>query len=243
MKYILVLGIKYKKYKRPATINLHIGDRLIDSFSLYNDQTHVENIAKHTETHWLHKFDKLKWIDHIYGPICMPVGEEMPKFFKVYTLDDKALEGKIKIGVENSNNDWANGFMKNTSLIMFSIVALFPKSLTHNKCETFVKTLVRFDKSNKRTVEDPTCVNTWPVASHFNVKYINNKKNTDKIYNDLTWLGGSFIVELDIRKKHKVKYVGSMLNNKDVGQFNLFTPKNVTLATCKPLLNIYNEDK
>lgn len=252
MEYFLILGIKYKKYKKPADIHVHIGDRCIDSFTLDKDYTHVENMSMHVETCWLEKYDKVKWIDKIYGPGTMPVGEEMPKFFKVYTLDSRSLEGKIKIEVRNSNNDWTNGFMKNTSLIKFSIVALLPKPFTYDKCKKLIQTLVRLNKSNDKFVfpMDENLEtkglwrgNTWPSAESFYVKYTNDKRNSDKISDQSMWLGGSFSAEFVIRKKHKVKYIGSMRKDKDIGVLNVYNPETLTLATCKPLLNIYNEDK
>ena len=253
MDYFLVLGIKYKKYKNPAEINLYIGDRCIDSFSLDQDCTHVTDMHKHVETHWLEKYNKVKWLDKVYatGPV-MPEGEEMPKFYKVYSVDSRALEGKIKIDVRNSNNDWTNGFMKNTSLIKFSIVALLPKCLTYNRCEKFIQMLIRLNKSNEKFEfpmdgrgETPGLWrgNTWPSAESFYVKYVNDKRNSNGISDQSMWLGGSFTAEFIIRQKHKVKYIGSMRKDKDIGVLNVYNPETVTLATCRPLLNIYNEDQ
>ena len=232
---------------------MYIGDRCIDSFSLDQDCTHVTDMHKHVETHWLEKYNKVKWLDKVYatGPV-MPEGEEMPKFYKVYSVDSRALEGKIKIDVRNSNNDWTNGFMKNTSLIKFSIVALLPKCLTYNRCEKFIQMLIRLNKSNEKFEfpmdgrgETPGLWrgNTWPSAESFYVKYVNDKRNSNGISDQSMWLGGSFTAEFIIRQKHKVKYIGSMRKDKDIGVLNVYNPETVTLATCRPLLNIYNEDQ
>ena len=72
---------------------------------------------------------------------------------------------------------------------------------------------------------------------------MNDKRNSNGISDQSMWLGGSFTAEFIIRQKHKVKYIGSMRKDKDIGVLNVYNPETVTLATCRPLLNIYNEDQ
>ncbi len=42
MKYLLVLGIAYKKYKKPAEVTVFTGDIMIDSFQLSQDHNITE---------------------------------------------------------------------------------------------------------------------------------------------------------------------------------------------------------
>jgi hypothetical protein len=257
MKYILVLGIKYKKYKKPAVINLHIGDRFIDTFRLEHDYPGVENVDRHVEQFWFDKLGKSKWIENIYDPTCglyydptlkTYKFDKLPNFFKVYTIDEETLEGKIKIEVNNSNNDSNNGFMKNNSLINLSIVGLFPSALTDNMGEKFVKTITRLEETACKypfdvynVVEHGSWIgNKWPLAESF---YVRHKKNKDRTANSWDWLGVDFTAEFTIRKKHKVKYIGSVHQHKEIGCFETYNRETVTLASCKPLLNIYNEDQ
>jgi hypothetical protein len=250
MKYTLVLGIKYKKYKRPAVIDLHIGDRFIDTFSLEHDYPGVENMTQHIEKFWLDKLDRSKWVDSKFHPTLerqTVYHDKVPNYFKVYNIDEETLEGKIKIDVHNSNNDFNNGFMKNNSVVNLSIVGLFPSALTDNMGEKFMKAIIRLANTSQQYQHMAgeykgiwAGQNVWPVAESFDVRH---KSDNDRKANGWDWLGGDFIAEFPIRKKHKVKYIGSVHQHKEIGCFETINREILTLATCKPLLNIYDENQ
>jgi len=142
MKYFLVLGIEYKFFKRPGNITIHVGDNFIDTFQLDRDFLPAD-ILPHIESKWYEKLDKSDLLTPDHPDITR--WNKMPVLFKVYEIDDRAIEGKLKIKVENSNNDYTNGFMKNSSMIKFPIVALFKKELVRNRGEMMMKESLKSD--------------------------------------------------------------------------------------------------
>ena len=145
MKYTLVLGIQYKKYKEcNGQISLRVGDRFIESFKLerdYGSVANIQSLMKKAEGLHLGDLDPELFVFN-YKP-C----KDFPKFIKIYEIDEKHLQGKLQIDVENSYATYTNGFMGKSSLVKFSLIALFPTHLTEDKCGKFMKLLHRLRKS------------------------------------------------------------------------------------------------
>ena len=289
MKYTLVLGIEYKKYKRPANIRISADERLIDDFDLDKDiksfedaDQVIDNINKfhYKNLQYRHPaWDAGKLLsrkvirgtpmDRVYqGPMDPRFvdtrwpSNSIPRYFRVYDIDDTHLKNILKLTVSNSNSDYSNGFMKNSSLIRFPIIALFPKQLTENNCEKFFKVLTKFENNKRdkywykrknghtvemiaelKTKEDIVC--TWPCSDYYKITFNNDKHNAGGMIRDDCWLGSSFELELQIKKKHRVTFLCPEGMN-TIGMWNsgnTLTTKSYAIASCKQLLNIYNEDQ
>tara|TARA_R110000803_G_scaffold189254_1_gene251706 strand:- start:75 stop:770 length:696 start_codon:yes stop_codon:yes gene_type:complete len=231
MKYFLVLGIEYKKFKNPADITIHVGDKFIDTFQLDRDYTCTSDILPHIESKWFEKLGIAKWHTYFkYG--------EIPTFFKVYEIDDSVIEGKLDIKVENANSDFTNGFMKNSSLIRFPIASLFKKDLVENRGEKMMKTFK--NGAIGKIVTEETC--HWPNAYSFNVSKENEIYEKSSVKNFRWPIGGNFTAEFMIKTKHCTKYLAPANDEKFVGLTGPFAPRDYILASCKQLLNIYDED-
>ena len=272
MKYTLVLGIQYKKYKEcNGQISLRVGDRFIESFKLerdYGSVANIQSLMKKAEGLQLGDLDPELFVFN-YKP-C----KDFPKFIKIYEIDEKHLQGKLQIDVENSYATYTNGFMGKSSLVKFSLIALFPTHLTEDKCGKFMKLLHRLRKSyvtykqQKKRVWVPTegLILTskkkkrtpWPVQDVFYIKRKNEKHEKSGLKTNIghcgsPWIGGSFTLEIPLKVKHNTTYLGQY-HTEDIGfplEANFPGPGGIksqfraiqVLTGTQPLLNIYNEDQ
>jgi hypothetical protein len=243
MKYTLVLGIAYKKYKNPGDIAVYVGGRLIDAFQIDQDVTFVceDTVTSLLDETWYHRLGRTQWLarlgtnkDHVGNHITH---ELVPKLFKIYEIEEQDLNGLVEIKVDNSQNDYNNGFMKNNSMIRFPTIGLFPSHFAENRAEQLMRIIEKISdgrsKHEKRS--------EWPCVGSFYTKRQNNMHEKDKVVTGHWWIGGSFTAEIPIKTKHRIKYLSS-IGAKGTG-FLYRTPMSLILATCKPLLNIYNEDQ
>ena len=248
MKYILVVGLEYKKYKKSGTVRISAGDRLIDEFRLDVDLPATTGILphimqKHYETHGhenlLTDEESLKemWT------------RELPCFYKVYKIDEKYLEQTLDIKVLNADSDFNNGFMKNSSLIKFSTISMFPASLVQDDCNKFLKMVLMINRAihrykirNKVTVIPSELRGSWPVLTELEVKFKNKQHNIqDGLYRCSHWLGGDFTIRSQIKKKHGFRYLHSP-GTTSHGFFKSPGPKVHVVSSLKQLINSYNED-
>lgn len=248
MKYFLVLGIEYKKYKKPANFTIHVGGKFIDTFQLDRDflcttggmpQIESKWYKKNGRPHWLTRSDWLEsWANH-----------KLPTLFKVYELDDSDLQGKLSIKVDNSNSDFTNGFMKNCSLIRLVIPALVKKESVAMRGKKIMDYLIKLEmemfiegkKSNHITQDK-----RWPVADSFTIVRDNHSHELSGQRDRFCWIGGSFTAEFEIVKKHDTKYlgtIGSIQDTKWGRNRRALHLDDLIVASFTQLLNIYNEDQ
>ena len=150
--------------------------------------------------------------------------------------------------IYNSNNNYTNGFMNNTSLIKMSCMALFPSKLVEDNGKLLTKIICRnidicnrygYDAEN-RWYRDNVI---WPWARVFEVREENQKNPGDyHIKNFKDWLGGDISIRIPIKKKHRIKYL-SIDNRQSKGFWMTGSTRSFILSTFKPLLNIYNENQ
>jgi len=136
MKYTLILGIEYKRYKDPAVVTVSIGDKFVDTFQLEKDSAKIDQSISNIEHRWFNEFDKKNRLSRSIN--SKKIRENVPSFFKIYQINDADIEGDLKVKVDNDNTDFTNGFMKNNSVLSLSIVALFPSVLCNNKGEKLI---------------------------------------------------------------------------------------------------------
>ena len=252
MKYTLILGIEYKKYKNPAVFTVSIGDKFIDTFTLEKDFPTIDRSASDIEPQWFNEANKTKLITRSRRKGLKKLYEKAPSFFKIYHLNDANVKGNLEVKVDNDNTDFTNGFMKNNSTLRLSNVALFPSVLGDNRGEQLMKTCLKLHKGYykflaRQGVDDttdaifPTPQSSWPVQNSFYVKRANDLHEKSGTKESTWYIGGSFTAEFPIRKKHKVKYLGSS-SHKERGFVWTTGRESLFISSCKSLLNIYNED-
>jgi len=257
MKYYLILGIEFQRYRKLADIHVFLDDRLIDSFYMKRDSG-VGDMLPHVDHTWYKKYNRRHWLER---DDWIEIWKTRPKYFKVYCLDEKDLNNNLEIKVDNSQSNYTNGFMTKSSLIKFSMIGLVPKKLLQNKGEGLMKVLTKFDngwdKCLARKNIQPRKVSgvfsqseldlrerirpSWPTADHYTIKRDNEKWEKSGLRSKYDWIGGSFTLRVPIKTKHKIK----VLESKGNTQYGFFTGStdSIVMSTCKPLLNIYNEDQ
>ena len=251
MKYILVVGLEYKKYKKSGTVRISAGDRLIDEFRLDVDLPATTVILphimqKHYETHG---YENMLTDEELLKGMWT---REIPCFYKVYKIDEKYLEQTLDITVSNADSDFTNGFMKNSSLIKFSTISMFPASLVQDDCNKFLKMFLKFDRAiakyNLRrhktysTDQNITPPVSWPVLTELEVNFKDKQLNIpDGLYDYTHWLGGDFTIRSQIKKKHGFRYLHS-LGTKSHGFLNSWKLNGLVVSSLKQLINSYNED-
>jgi hypothetical protein len=242
MSYFLVLGIEYKKYQKPADITLYIGNTFIDTFNLDRDFLYANDVIPQIETIWYKKYNKPHWLTR---PDWVRKWKNVPALFKVYEIDDYAVQGKFKIVVENPNSDFSNGFMKNSSLIKFPIIALLPKKLTENKAEKLMENWIKLDNgvTIQKKEKGPNFPSVrWPCAESFYVARKNEIYEKSEMKSRHWWIGGSFTAEFKIETINGIKYVAPLEEDEWLQNPPDISVNELVLASCKKLLNIYNEN-
>lgn len=257
MKYILIIGIEYKKYLRPVNLTIQIGNTFIDSFELERDYPSTNDVRQAIGKPWFEKMlasidnkNIRKELSYLWSGSVEP----LPTFYKVYALDDHDLEGYLSINVENDNNNYTNGFMTHNSLVKLKIASLIPMNLIKNNGEDLCKIVCRLDRSFMKFVRKNS-INTdhriaplngqvWPHhADFFEVKRKDETYEKNGVKDCNLWLGGSFVARFPICVRHKIKYL-SRPGAKNIGL--LQTMIDVRVLLCSWLsnkLNIYNEDQ
>jgi hypothetical protein len=249
MKYFLVIGIEYKFFQKPANLTVNVGNTFIDTFLLDRAYPCTTDIRCHIDPKVYEKHDKTDWLTqadwvHYWNMI------EKANLYKIYEIDDSTVKGNLEITVENSNNDYNNGFMNKTSLIKFPLVALFKKDLTKNHCDKFMKGIIQLSDlvAKHKQPESDTILQAWPCTNMFYVSRENQKYEKSQLSNRFYWLGGDFTAQWTIVQRHDTKYLTKYQSDEQhkyngFAELSSVSPYDLFLASCNQLLNIYNEDQ
>jgi hypothetical protein len=250
MKYALVIGIGYKKYKRPAEITISIDNKFIDTFQLHDDLPSTDKVVEQLDDTWYKELGFSHWLT---GKDWQERWKDKPRLYKVYLLEQEHINDHLSIKVNNSNSDFTNGFMKKSSMIKFPIIGLVPYNLLKNKGEDLMRRIIKFSLATDHGTKLVKIINgevarreptSWPTATTMKVNNRNELYEKNAIKGTDTWLGGSFEITIPIRKKHNTKYLGNTLHKdqKDMGYWVTDRMESLILGSCKQLLNMYNED-
>jgi len=261
MKYILVLGIEFLKYKKNAKISISTDNLLVDEFDLDEDIL-GSKIKPVIMPDFLDVFgDKTFWLFSNDRTNSSKFLHSQPRFFKIYKLEDTLIGKKIVITVDNDNSNYNNGFMTKSSLIRFQVIAMFPESMIINDCRKLFDTAKKirevslkygnsvrkknlYGKTKCLLLNGPDRVN-WPALRHYTPVFKNTKTNLTVLPDVpvcLSWLGGSFEIQLQVREKYNLKYLCDQ-KNKSYGVWNVATGIATLLSTSNILINKNNEDQ
>ncbi len=109
MKYILILGLFYKKYKKDIRVQVFSGETLIDDIVSDKD------------------------IEKRHIPKNDVVGLRAEKYF-CFEVNGDALSDNITVKCTLHDNNYTNGFMTKTAVARIECIALVPKSFVTNFC-------------------------------------------------------------------------------------------------------------
>ena len=247
MKYTLLLGIEFEFYKKPAEITVSVDKKFVDTFKLDRNLGCIDDAGKMFEQ---------RWYEHFACPHVIE-GEKrsVPKFFKIYEINEEYLRGDLEIKVQNSNSDFSNGFLKNNSKIKFTVVALFPSHFTKNQGETLMTILLRLNEAylrkylGRRTGLQRKLLGTkrsnktpWPGIENFDITRENQIYEKDGRKSSFWWIGGNFTAYIPIRKKHKIYFLKDV-GTEDKGFIRCEETMPLAVGSYEPLLNIYDENQ
>jgi hypothetical protein len=249
MQYTLIIGLEFQYYKRPAEVTISVNNKFIDSFELDRNHGSVEEPHLMFEKKWIRHFDLEKW------PLRFVENKlSLPSFFKIYQINGEHLGGELEIKVSNANSDYTNGFMKNSSLIKFPTLALFPTVLAKKQGKKIIEMSARMDQAfwkkylPRQTLEKRKQVSAysqnrlpWPCCFFFDVHRENEAHSKNSVSSYSSWIGGSFTAKLNIQKKHKIFFL-DQVNSRKKGFTKGDDPKTLAVCAYQPLLNIYDEN-
>lgn len=216
MNHMLVLSFEYHRCHRDAIIRVFADDRLVDELKLDDDI-------------------KLKvYKDPIPAPgplatndpyACTRV-EIMPEKIFLYEIDERHLGQRMRIEVVNDNNNHTNGFMTEFSYLKFHYIFLIPCSFLRYDLWDRLRNFPGHDHEKNYFPIMPRDIKAISSSSPWNYDLMHSR------------LGGSFIVDIPIYKKHKAKHLGKVKPGKYVVMRNVFR-----MLWRLDLLNINNEDQ
>jgi hypothetical protein len=227
MKYVLLLSLFYKHYKKSSTLKLFLDDQLIDEIVLDKNidpipnfqEKHSQTIDKvaidsHKDSTWVIK--RLKgWKRGVLGGSKYI---DIPSKLWLYSLELNNTNKHISLNFEIHDNNHTNSFMTNTANACIHRVGLIPENLFYDKqkilsrlCKTTrmagrtgKKSLIAFEKNYR---------NDYPFISQYSSTLIGgSKKYTIPIIKKhnifMLWFGLKESVELDVivQPKDKVLY-------------------------------------
>lgn len=219
MNHMLVLSLEYHRYHSDAIIRIFADDRLVDELKLAKDiklkvypdpRQSSDGIGTHQQAN------------------CTRV-EIFPSKIFLYEIDERHLGRRIRIQVLNDNNNHTNGFMTQFSYIKFHYVFLVPCCfLRYDLWDRLHNFPGHDDEKNYFPVMPlmPRDIQVISSSAPWTGDFMHSR------------LGGSFIVDIAINKKHKTKHLGNVKLGKYVVRRSVFR-----ILSRLGLLNINNEDQ
>ena len=135
MKYLLGIGfVISQKYKKDPVVRIHIDDLFLDELTLV-DCPNYSKLWKRDHNIWIYQRAyatysmRHSYVSHRESNLAIPPfnlfdtarGDQFPKNFKLYEIDESQLSDKkqLRIQIENSDSNYTNGFMTKTTLLNF----------------------------------------------------------------------------------------------------------------------------
>lgn len=135
MKYLLGIGfVISQKYKKDPVVRIHIDDLFLDELTLV-DCPNYSKLWIRDHNIWIYQRSyttysmRHSYVSHILSNRAVPPftlfdsarGDQFPRNFLLYEIDESQLSDKkkLRIEVQNSDSNYTNGFMTKTTLINF----------------------------------------------------------------------------------------------------------------------------
>ena len=155
MKYLLVIGFSCDVYRQEPRSRIFLGDKLIDEFSIQHHGNSLNLACK-----------KFYSSTHILQPL-LNMGIELKnivvknfpplKFYEI-EIDKQLKELELRIDIDNSDSNYNNGFITNSTLLRLEICYFLPldKKLLSRLIKIRKKNLINKNyasfHSNKNTI-------------------------------------------------------------------------------------------
>tara|TARA_Y100001937_G_scaffold62072_1_gene85151 strand:- start:228 stop:944 length:717 start_codon:yes stop_codon:yes gene_type:complete len=238
MKYILAVGIIFKKYKRPMAVTIR-SKKFIDSFIIDEDIGYKDHPEARRNEKPPPKFFELRALGEF--PYL-----EIPNKFNFYEIDHDALGDKLSIDFDCEDNNYTNGFMTKTGMFKLRMICIIPKQFfkffyeSKGQHRAFQRMQERSSREYFQTPDSiwPYNRKTWSWSS------ANTDLEREWLHIDPqpVWLGGKMQVHIPIIKKFGIKMLDPYGDRKyGFILSNIFCYKYIFEKYYQ--LNMLNEDK
>ncbi len=220
MKYILILSLFYKHYKKASTLKLFLDNSLIDEIALDKNIDPIPNFQE-KQSHTIDKvavdsYRDATWVIKKLKDRGKQTHIKIPSKLWLYSLELNNTNKHISLNFEIHDNNYSNAFMTNSSLAKIHKIGLIPENLFYDE----QKILPRICKTFRRKNIDPhnpdpndiylgddwitkdDCIgNFWYSQSKIGAYYLCEYPFITAIWKH-RWIGGSKKIILPIIKKH-----------------------------------------
>ena len=225
MKYVFFLSLLYKHFKKPCSFRIYLDDIMVDEVVLDKDI----NLVKDFKKKYVNESDG--WVQEGQDPQFFQIyrnldPQMMAEKIWIYHLDLKDSNKNIFLDFDVNDSDYTNGFMSRSALVKITRAGLIKESIFNRSRDFFMKRAEniyrkffrpgrpRFrisvpedypshDVWKIRTARQiPYYIFAYPSVDSFLVQIKNGGTMEEKEMCD-NWLGGDFLVKLNLVKKHK----------------------------------------
>jgi len=121
MRYLLVVGFACEVYKKEPLARIFVGDKLIDEFYIqhYKDTLPTRIKEFYQKKQLLQSFSEFEFIN-------MQIKNFPPLRFYEVEIDTTLDRLELRIEIKNSDSNYTNGFITNSTLIQLKAYYFFP---------------------------------------------------------------------------------------------------------------------
>ena len=241
MKYILAIGIFFKKFRNSTKIKIYSDDSFIDEIIL------EEPLLGTKRAEIIHDYyDSADDLLHLGpSPNARPDRKNYPDKLFVYEIDDSVLGEKINFEINDKNTNYTNGFMTSSNLVAIDNVMLFPKDIFSKEKLTRTLKFMR-KRCNEISLEQKNDAERYEYERNYvswpGALYVFDT-DTDTMHGRWEWLGGQKKFHVKVRKKFGLHFLWSGRNHtNDLIRFG--NPKEfIEYNYFYRLINIVNENQ
>ena len=265
MKYILILSLFYKHYKKASTLKLFLDDQLIDEIVLDKNIDPIPNFQeKHSQTIDKVAVDSYRdatWVIKKLKDRGKQTPIKIPSKLWLYSLELNNTNKHISLNFEIHDNNYSNAFMTNSALAKIHKIGLIPENLFYDEqkilpriCKTFRRKnidSIHISKDGKNKKINKNDLELY-LGDGWITKDACNWFQYSREYPFITshkwkheWFGGSKKIILPIIKKHNTFMLYCPLDlytsKQPIGHIRI-DPYWFWLKYQQQIINITNED-
>jgi len=221
MKYILILSLFYKHYKKASTLKLFLDNSLIDEIALDKNIDPIPNFQE-KQSHTIDKvavdsYRDATWVIKKLKDMGKQTHIKIPSKLWLYSLELNNTNKHISLNFEIHDNNYSNAFMTNSALAKIHKIGLIPENLFYDEqkilpriCKTLrrknitVFTISKDGKNKKINKNDLELYlgDGWITKENYTKKNIGEYPFITHYKLKHEWFGGSKKIILPIIKKH-----------------------------------------
>ena len=268
MKYILILSLFYKHYKKASTLKLFLDNSLIDEIVLDKNIDPIPNFQeKHSQTIDKVAVDSYRdatWVIKKLKDWGKQTPIKIPSKLWLYSLELNNTNKHISLNFEIHDNNYSNAFMTNSALAKIHKIGLIPENLFYDEqkilpriCKTFRRKnidSIHISKDGKNKKINKNDLELYLGDGWITKEDYIGKFRYSREYPFITshwwwhghkwkhwWFGGSKKIILPIIKKHNTFMLYCPLEKHPIGHIGI-DPYWFWLKYQQQIINITNED-